>query len=140
MISLSSEITDHKGRRARSGWVFFDAQCPFCVSLVRRFRPVLEPRGYGLAALQDPRVPELLGLPPEELLREMRLLTSDGNQYGGADALIYLAGKIWWAWPVYAAAHLPGARPALRAAYRWFAARRSCLNGLCTLKEAIRHE
>lgn len=140
MISLSSEITDNKGRRARSGWVFFDGQCPFCLSLVRRFRPVLESRGYGLAALQDPRVPDLLGLPPEELMREMRLLTSDGNQYGGADALIYLAGRVWWAWPVYAAAHLPGARCALRGAYRWFAARRSCVNGLCNLEEAIRHE
>jgi hypothetical protein len=90
--------------------------------------------------LQDPRVPELLGLPFDKLLREMRLLTSDGNQYGGADALIYLAGRIWWAWPVYAAAHLPGVRGALRAAYRWFAPRRSCLNGVCTLREAIRHE
>lgn len=140
MISLSSEITDSKGRRARSGWVFFDAQCSFCVSLARRFRPVLEPRGFGLAALQDPRVPDLLGLPLEKLLREMRLLTSDGRQYGGADALIYLAGRIWWAWPMYAAAQLPGAHSVFRAAYRWFASRRSCLNGLCTLKEGISHE
>jgi len=29
MISLASEMTDRKGRHARS-WLFFDAECEFC--------------------------------------------------------------------------------------------------------------
>ena len=131
MISLSSDITDAKGRRASAGWVFFDGECPFCISLVRRFLPVLAPRGFGLAPLQDPRVQELLALPAGDLLREMRALTPDGRVFGGADAVIWLAKGIWWAWPLYALAQLPGMRAALRAAYRWVAARRNCNNGTC---------
>ena len=125
MISLSSEMTDSKGRRA-SGWLFFDAECAFCIALARRMARILVPRGFALAPLQDRRVADLLGLPPEELLREMRVLTAEGKRYGGADAVIFLASRVWWAWPVYAFAQLPGVTPFLRAAYRWIAARRSC--------------
>jgi predicted DCC family thiol-disulfide oxidoreductase YuxK len=131
MISLSSEITDNKGRRAGRGWIFFDAQCPFCLGLARRFGPVLEPRGFGLAALQDPRVLPLLDLPPGQLLLEMRVLTAEGRQLGGADALIYLAGQVWWTGPLALLARLPRMRRLLRAAYRWVAARRNCVAGTC---------
>ena len=129
MISLISEMTDAKGRRARVGWVFFDADCSFCTALTRRFRRVLEPRGYGLAALQDPRVPQLLGLPSGQLLLEMRVLSQEGKQIGGADAFVFLAREIWWAWPLYALAQVPGMKRILRAGYGWVAARRNCAAG-----------
>jgi hypothetical protein len=77
VISLSSEITDTKGRHDRRGWVFFDRDCSVCTSLARRFRRPLETRGFGLAALQDPRVQALLALPAEDLLREMRVATAE---------------------------------------------------------------
>lgn len=131
MISLCSELTDSKGSRARAGWVFFDAECSFCAALARRFRSVLEPRGYALAPLQDPRVQELLALPPGQLLREMRVLTCAGQVIGGADAIVFLARGIWWAWPLYAVAQLPGMRAVLRAGYRWIAARRRCTSATC---------
>jgi predicted DCC family thiol-disulfide oxidoreductase YuxK len=130
MISLSSEMTDTKGRRAR-GWVFFDRDCSICTSLARRFRRPLELRGFGLAALQDPRVQALLALPPEDLLVEMRVATADGKIYGGAEAIVYLARQIWWAWPLYAVAKLPGVPRILDAGYRWFADHRTCASGLC---------
>lgn len=126
MISLCSEMTDSKGRRASVGWLFYDADCPFCLRMVRRVARVLVARGFALAPLQDPRVPGLLGLSGSELLREMRLLTTEGKQYGGADAAIVVAHKIWWAWPLYAIAQIPGMMSVLRAGYRWIAARRSC--------------
>ena len=129
MISLISEITDRKGRRA-AGWVFYDGECDFCRSLVRRFRSTLEKRGFGLAPLQDPRVATLLGLAPNLLLQEMRVLTAKGEVVGGAQAVTFLARKIWWAWPVYAAAKLPGMPPLLRVLYRWVADHRHCSN--CT--------
>ena len=137
MISLCSELTDSKGRRARAGWLFFDAECAFCIALARRMARILVPRGFALAPLQDPRVADLLGLPPEELLREMRVLTAEGKRYGGADAVIFLAARVWWAWPVYAFAQLPGAMPLLRVAYRWIAAQRSCASSACTLSRDI---
>lgn len=136
MISLISEMTDAKGRRARAGWIFFDADCSFCTALARRFGGALEPRGFGLAPLQDPRVPELLALLPGQLLLELRVLTSDGKQFGGADAIVYLASCIWWAWPVYAFAKLPGMLKVLRAGYRWVATRRSCASSGCRLQDA----
>lgn len=135
MISLYSEITDARGRRAARGWLFFDRDCPVCSALARRFRPTLELRGFGLAALQDPRVQALLHLPPSELLREMRVVTADGNVFGGASAIVYLARQIWWAWPLYAASHIPGAKPILDAGYRWFADHRTCVAGQCALPE-----
>ena len=115
MISLTSEFTDSKGRHAR-GWLFFDADCAFCVKIVRALAPTLQKRGFALAPLQDPRVGPLLGLSPSELLLEMRLLLSDGQQFGGADAAVALAREIWWARPLVWLSRLPGMmeRAALR--------------------------
>ena len=124
-------MTDSKGRKARSGWIFFDGDCGFCMSIARRLRPVLEPRGFGIATLQDPRAREQLSLPEQELLAELRLLTSDGRQFGGADAITYLARQVWWAWPLWALAEVPGMRYVWRFTYRWIAVRRHCLSGVC---------
>jgi len=132
MISLSSDLTDAKGRRASAGWLFFDADCPACTGLARRFRPLLEEGGYGLAPLQSPRVRVLLGVPQEELLREMRLLTPSGSILSGADAFLHVAQDIWWARPLVALARITVMRALLHRAYRWFAARRHCLAGTCT--------
>jgi predicted DCC family thiol-disulfide oxidoreductase YuxK len=133
MISLASEFTDGKGRHAR-GWLFFDAQCGFCTRIARWLTPILQRRGLGVAQLQDPRVAALLGLPPTELLREMRLLLGDRPGYGGADAAIALAGEIWWARPVVWLAKLPGMTKLLRSTYRWIAGRRRCSAERCETK------
>lgn len=126
-------MTDVKGRHALRGWVFFDRDCAVCTSLARRFRRTLEKRGFGLAVLQDPRVRALLALPPKDLLTELRVATADGKIYGGADAVVLLARQIWWAWPLHAAAKLPGVPRILSACYRWFADHRTCLSGSCSL-------
>jgi predicted DCC family thiol-disulfide oxidoreductase YuxK len=133
MISLSSEMTDAKGRQAPRGWVFFDRDCSICTSLARRFRHTLERRGFALAALQDPRVAALLGLAPDQLLREMRVVIAEGKIYGGAEAIGYLSGQIWWVWPVFAAAQLPGVPRIIAAGYRWFAHHRHCVSGKCSV-------
>jgi predicted DCC family thiol-disulfide oxidoreductase YuxK len=125
MISLTSEFTDSKGRHAR-GWLFFDADCAFCVKLVRALAPTLQKRGFALAPLQDPRVGALLGLSQSELLLEMRLLLSNGQQTGGADAAVALAHEIWWARPLVWLSNLPGMMQLLRRAYRSVAAHRKC--------------
>lgn len=119
--------------RASRGLVFFDRECAICTALARRFRRTLARRGFGLAALQDPRAAALLNLPPAELLREMRVATADGNVLGGAAAIDYLARRIWWAWPLSAAAQLPGASHILDAGYRWFADHRACASRTCSI-------
>ena len=125
MISLTSEFTDSEGRHAR-GWLFFDADCAFCVKIVRALAPALQKRGFALAPLQDPRVGALLGLSQSELLLEMRLLLSNGQQTGGADAAIALAHEIWSARPLAWLSKLPGMMLLLRSAYRWTATHRKC--------------
>jgi predicted DCC family thiol-disulfide oxidoreductase YuxK len=132
MISLSSEMTDTKGRHASRGWVCFDRDCSVCTSLARRFRRPLETCGFGLATLQDPRVQALLALPREELFQEMRVAADDGRVYSGSEAIAFLARQIWWAWPLYAAAKLPGVPRSLGICYRWFANHRTCLSGACS--------
>jgi predicted DCC family thiol-disulfide oxidoreductase YuxK len=133
MISLASEFTDGKGRHAR-GWLFFDAQCGFCTRIARRLAPILQRRGLGVAPLQDVRVGALLGISQADLLREMRVLLSDGRQYGGADAALALAGEIWWGRPLLWLAKVPGITPSLRNAYRWIAGRRSCSAERCEIR------
>jgi predicted DCC family thiol-disulfide oxidoreductase YuxK len=125
MISLTSEFTDTKSRHAR-GWLFFDADCTFCVKIVRSLAPALQKRNFALAPLQDPRVGALLGLSESELLLEMRLLLSDGQQTSGADAAVALAHEIWWARPLVWLSKLPGIMQLLRRTYRWIVARRKC--------------
>lgn len=126
-------MTDAKGSRALRGWIFFDRDCRVCTSLARRFRRTLEARGFGLAALQDPRAQALLALPPADLLREMRVATTGGQVYGGAQAIVHLARHIWWAYPLFVAAKFPGVPRVLDAGYRWFADHRTCVSGACSL-------
>ena len=134
MISLVSEWTDGKGRHAR-GWLFFDAECAFCTRIARWLAPSLERRGLALAPLQDPRVGALLGMSRRELLREMRLLMTDGTQVGGADACVALAHEIWWARPLVWLARIPGAMDLLRFGYAWVAARRQCSAARCEISK-----
>ena len=63
----------------------------------------------------------------------MRLLTPQGSLYGGADALIAIAGQIWWAWPLHCVAQVPLVSGVLRHTYAWVARRRNCLSGSCQI-------
>lgn len=138
MISLTSEFTDSKGRHAR-GWLFFDAECKFCIRIARWVAPILARRGLALAPIQDPRVAALLGLTRDELLREIRLLLSDGEQFGGADAVVALAREIWWARPLAWLARIPGGTHFLRSLYHRIAIRRSCVGHACLAPESRHH-
>jgi predicted DCC family thiol-disulfide oxidoreductase YuxK len=133
MIPIFSTIDeDYEGQPAR-GWVLYDGECGICARMVWWFGSTLKRRGYRLVPLQAPWVVERLGMPTETLLEEMRVLTADGVHLSGADAIIYLARRIWWATPLYAMSLLPGVLPLLHTGYRWFAARRHCFSPSCAL-------
>ena len=66
-------------------------------------------------------------------MREMRVITPAGRVLGGATALVHVWSKIWWAWPLWLAVQVPGAKWLLERAYRWVAERRMCLSGACSL-------
>jgi predicted DCC family thiol-disulfide oxidoreductase YuxK len=133
---VHTEITE-----TMKGWVYFDADCVFCSVLAARTDGLLARRGFHLAALQNNWVREKLGLKEGGPLTEMKLLTADGQVYGGADAIIQIARSIWWARPLFAFSRLPGAETALRGIYQRIAINRGCHGGKCamTKKPVSRH-
>jgi predicted DCC family thiol-disulfide oxidoreductase YuxK len=130
-----TEITKTTDFEPACGWVFYDGMCVLCRRLARRFQSTLAAQGFRLAALQEPWVNERLRLPDSELLAEMRLLTADGRVFGGAEAVIELARRIWWGWPLYACAKVPAVRRGLHRFYRSVAQRRHCRAGACAMPE-----
>jgi predicted DCC family thiol-disulfide oxidoreductase YuxK len=139
MISLMSEYTDRKGRHAK-GWLFFDVDCAFCTRVARWLAPILARRGFAVASLQDLRVGALLGLTHQQLLRELKFLSSDGTQYGGADAVVAVACQIWWARPLVWFSKIPKSMNLLHSGYRWFARQRSCVTSSCKVVEVSNKE
>lgn len=134
---MKAAIPERTTEAAR-GWVLYDGECSLCTGAARRFQNLLHLHGFGLAPLQLPWVHRRLGTNAEEPPTEMKFLAADGQVYGGADALVQIARKIWWAWPLFAIAQIPGATVLLRAIYRRIAANRHCLNGACSIP-ARRH-
>ena len=115
------------------GWILYDGDCRSCAASAKRFDRIFRRRGFLFLPLQTNWVLKRLGLEPGAPLEEMRVLTSDGRDIGGADAVIFLSRQIWWAWPLVALARLPGMHKLLDRAYRWIAAHRGCDDIECNL-------
>jgi predicted DCC family thiol-disulfide oxidoreductase YuxK len=120
------------------GRVFYDGDCPLCTRAVMRFAPMLRRHHFDFAPLQVAWAQKRLGFKLDELLVEMKLLTADGQIYGGADALAQIARRIWWAWPLFALAQIPGTMILLRVIYRRVAANRNCFGNACQLPKQRR--
>ncbi len=118
-ISVFFEMTERNGTV-----VCFDAECPMCRKAVSLMRPIWESRGVEFAPLQADWVRRRLNLPEAELLGEMRVLTPSGEVLGGADGHAHLWGLVWWLWPLWLAAKLPGVRWLIDVSYRWVARNR----------------
>jgi predicted DCC family thiol-disulfide oxidoreductase YuxK len=122
----------------QTGWVLYDGDCAFCRGLIARYGPMLARQGIVSEPLQSPWVRAKLGMSEEAdlplLLMEMRVLARDGQVYGGAEALVFLAGLFWWAWPLVVLSRLPGGLFLLSKGYRCIAERRHCASGHCSLK------
>ena len=108
MDSAITEITDNIGGR-----VFYDAKCAFCVAWARRAERVLKQRGFVFQPLSA-------------LAEEMKVVTAAGEIMGGGAALVYLARRVWWAWPLWAISRAPGMMGLLARGYRRVARRRNC--------------
>jgi predicted DCC family thiol-disulfide oxidoreductase YuxK len=111
-----------------NGSILYDAECRMCRDMMRRFERTFTSRGFVFAPLQ-------LELKPGERPSEMRVRTTDGRDFGGADAVLFLAGFVWWGQPLRWFAKIPGARKLLHRIYREIASRRTCHNGACLLPE-----
>ncbi len=114
-------------------WVFYDQDCAICRRAVWVTRLLLGKGTATYVPLQNDWVRKLFGLSSETLLEEMKLLTVDRRRLGGADAILYLMGRVWW---LGSLAGILGIRPIhvwVDRMYRWVARRRYCLEGGCAL-------
>jgi predicted DCC family thiol-disulfide oxidoreductase YuxK len=119
---------------ALNGWVLYDGDCAFCVRWLYLWSSVLRRRGFEIDTLQADWTAESFGMTKEEITRDIRLLTTAGRRYAGADVYLYLARKIWWVWPAGILFSLPGFNGLIWAGYRWFAANRRCISNHCAMK------
>ena len=117
----------------RTGVVLYDGQCGFCSRWVRYWAGTLKRHGFDIASLDEPWVSARIEMPREELLTDIRLLTSDGQLVSGADVYLYVARRIWWAWPFYAIFSLPGLNRLIHLGYRWFARNRYHISRACRI-------
>src|SRR5258708_2391623 len=108
MNSVITEITDKNG-----GVVFYDAECQFCTIWARRGERWFGRRGFRFAPLSEPA-------------NEMKLVTVGGKTIGGAKAIVYLARRVWWGWPLWAVSRVPRVVRLLERGYRRFARRTNC--------------
>jgi predicted DCC family thiol-disulfide oxidoreductase YuxK len=122
---VNSEISKLSDADWLTAWVLYDADCPFCRRWAARFEKTLTLRGFDLSPLQSPWVRECFDLPEHELFSRMRVLTREGRDLAGADALLFIARHIWWAWPLYAISKLPAVFPLYRILYDQIASSRS---------------
>lgn len=118
----------------RRGWILYDGECRFCRNLAARFQSIFGSRGFVFIPLQTPWVAAQINLQRGERSSEMRVWTNDDRDLGGAEAVVFLAGFVWWGKPLAWFARLPGAKIILRRVYCEIAARRSCDSGACELR------
>ena len=116
------------------GIVFYDGECSICTRWARRFGSALARRRIALAPLQTPDACARLGVAEEDRLKEMRLRLDTGIVFGGVAAVVEVARRIWWAWPLWALSRVPGAMRPMRVAYDWVARHRGCANGVCQVE------
>lgn len=121
------------------GWILYDGQCGFCYRSVHLWRNVAERRGFAVKDLQSAQADGSLQVPQENLLDDIRVLIPGGKCIPGADAYLFVARQIWWAWPFYAIFSLPGFNWLLWRGYRWLNRNRYRLFGTCQLPEQEKH-
>ena len=116
--------------------VYYDAECRLCVTLARTFGRALHTRDMQLVPLQAPGVAAVLGVAEHDLMTEMRVRLRNGLVIGGADGMLEVARRMWWAWPLWALSRIPGAMRPMRAFYRWVARNRGCTGRVCAIPQS----
>lgn len=115
------------------GWVLYDGGCGFCFRWVHFWEKTIGKRGFALRDLQSAWEDGSFKTTKENLLNDIVVLTVDGHMESGANAYLYVARRIWWAWPFYAIFSLPGFNWILWRGCRWFNRNRYRVSRHCRL-------
>jgi predicted DCC family thiol-disulfide oxidoreductase YuxK len=124
--------------KADQGCVLYDDSCGFCRRWIPFWGRSLARRGFSIATLQSDGARSRLGCSDEELIADLRLMLPDGRQVIGAEVYRYVMRRMWWAWPVYLFAIMPGGRQAFDWGYRTFARHRFRISRACRLPGGLR--
>jgi predicted DCC family thiol-disulfide oxidoreductase YuxK len=135
---VRAEITDNKANTV-AGWIFFDADCRFCVAGRHRWGQIFERRGFIWLPLQTPGTAERLNATSEQLMAEMWVLPAGAAPLHGVDAWIFLLRHAEWLRPLAALLDLPSFRSLAQIVYRWVARNRYCFAGHCCIPPRKTH-
>lgn len=135
---MNTEKTDNNVNKP-AGWIFFDADCRFCVGGRRRWGSVFERRGFVWLPLQTPGAAARLGITQDQLMAEMWVLPASRPPLNGVNAWIELMRRVWWLWPLAVLLRLPGINLIAQGVYRWIARNRYCISGRCEVRPRNRH-
>ena len=124
--------------RRVAGWIFYDAECRFCVRNRRRWGKVFERRGFVWLPLQTPGSTARLGVTQEQLMAEMWVLPANHSPLNGINAWIELMCRVWWLWPLAILLRIRGVNRVAQAIYRWIARNRYCIGGSCPVNPDAR--
>ena len=105
-------------------WVLYDGICNFCKNSVTLFEGSLKKRNCKIRPIQSRTVMKILKISEDDDLPEMKVIGDDRKLYGGIKGIIFLSRKIWWAWPLWALAHLPLTMNIMDYIYKWVAKNR----------------
>ena len=119
------------------GEVYFDAACPLCLGLLARFGDRFRRAGFTFVPLNTPGVAEAVGVSEAELNRTMHLRLAGGDVLRDVEAWRELFRAVVWLRPLARLLGWPGLNGLARAGYRWLAANRHCLGGVCGLPKRI---
>jgi predicted DCC family thiol-disulfide oxidoreductase YuxK len=133
--------SDHESESAlpREGWILYDGGCGFCFRWVHFWKKVIEQHGFVLKDLQSAHADGSLRISQEDLLNDILIFTRAGKLESGANTYLFVASKIWWAWPFYATFRLPGFNWILWRGYRWFNRNRYRVSRHCALTQTRQH-
>lgn len=133
---MTLKVNEAESAPPREGLILYDGQCGFCFRWVHFWKKVVEPRGFAIKDLQTASAEGILQVPNENLLDDIRIVARDGKLASGANAYLYVARRIWWAWPLDAIFSLPGFSWMLWRGYKWFNRNRYRISRHCPLPEA----
>lgn len=130
---MSKPGQDLREETPRRGWILYDGGCGFCYRWVHYWEKAVVRRGFALKDSQAAWEEGSLQVPRESLLDDIRVLTPGGQIESGADAYLFVAREIWWAWPFYAIFRVPGFHWLLERGYLWFNRNRYHFSRHCPL-------
>ncbi len=120
-------------------WLLYDGTCGLCSHAAPRLGRIVQARGIVTLPAQTPWVQQRLmelGC-PDAAADDILLFTAEGQLLRGPAAYRHCLRQVWWTWPAWALAGVPGLRQLFDMSYRAIARRRHRLSRACGLRPTV---